>query len=46
VLLLGLSQYLSSQAQFFPHIQSSQALSDFWNAFKACTTPIEENLVI
>jgi hypothetical protein len=35
-----------TQVQLFTHIQSPPAISTFWNAFKACTTPIEENQVI
>ena len=34
-----------TQVQLFTHIQSPPAISTFWNAFKACTTPIEENQV-
>ncbi|KAI8894042.1 hypothetical protein BC833DRAFT_531060 [Globomyces pollinis-pini] len=35
-----------TQVQLFTHIQSSPAISNFWNSFQACTTPIEENQVI
>src|SRR6476620_7483602 len=36
----------STQGIPFSHIQSSPAISNFWNALKACTAPIKENHVI
>lgn len=43
--VIGTLPLPSREVQLFTHIQSP-TVSAFWNAFKACTTPIEENQVI